>query len=95
MHTLFSEHILSPLPTPVPQCNPFELQFPSSLSNASSTASTQSSPTQNEWLTQHLQSQQRAEAEAANQTSYVSNNHRTYQVRRKDHPKLLFMGLRR
>ncbi|KAK5128922.1 hypothetical protein LTR85_000255 [Meristemomyces frigidus] len=95
MRTLFSENILSPSPTPAPQPNPFELLFPSSLSNASSADSTQSSPRQNEWLTQHLQNQQRAESETSNQANHAANGQRAPYARRKGNPKLLFMGLRR
>ncbi|KAK4545259.1 hypothetical protein LTR36_003439 [Oleoguttula mirabilis] len=95
MRTLFSENILSPSPTPAPQSNPFELLFPSSISTASSADSTQSSPTQNEWLTQHLQNQQRTESETANQANYAANGQQAPNVRRKGNPKMLFMGLRR
>ncbi|KAI6866183.1 ras-related GTP-binding protein-like protein C [Hortaea werneckii] len=76
MHTLFSKDILSPAPTPASQTNPFELLFPSSLSTASSAASTQSSPRQNDWLTQRIQNQQRAEADAVRQGSNASNGDR-------------------
>ncbi|KAK5704768.1 GTP-binding protein gtr2 [Elasticomyces elasticus] len=92
MRTLFSENILSPAPTPVPQQNPFELLFPSTLSNASSSASVQSSPNQHEWLTQHWQNQQRAENDA---TNYGSTGSSAPLTRRKGNPKLLFMGLRK
>lgn len=94
MRTLFSENILSPSPTPLPQPNPFELLFHSS-SNTSSNASTQSSPRQHEWLTQHLQNQQRIESEISNHGSYTSNGQAAQYVRRKGNPKLLFMGLRK
>ncbi|TKA75599.1 hypothetical protein B0A55_06345 [Friedmanniomyces simplex] len=95
MRTLFSENILSPSPTPVPRPNPFELLLPSSVPTASPNASVQSSPRQHEWLTQHSQSQQRAEDDAATQSSYVSDVHRGQYTLRKGNPRLLFMGLRK
>ncbi|EMC92187.1 hypothetical protein BAUCODRAFT_27520 [Baudoinia panamericana UAMH 10762] len=91
MRTLFGENILSPSPTPRPQHNPFELLFHSTASAASSNASTHSSPNQHGWLTQHLQAQQQAERDAADQTTRQPAQH----VKRKGHPKLLFMGLRK
>ncbi|KAK5134512.1 hypothetical protein LTR08_006429 [Meristemomyces frigidus] len=95
MRTLFSENILSPSPARAPPPNPFELLFPSSVSTTSSACSTQSSPRQNEWLTQHLQNQQRSERDAANPFSHASNAPRAHYSRRKGNPKVLFMGLRR
>ncbi|KAK5161153.1 GTP-binding protein gtr2 [Recurvomyces mirabilis] len=95
MRTLFSENILSPSPTPVPQRNPFELHFAtaSSLSHTSSSASTQSSPRQHDLLTQYLQQQQ--QHDESTRTSYESSSDRGHHVRRKGNPKILFMGLKK
>lgn len=95
MRTLFSENILSPSPQPSPQTNPFELHFASSLSKTSTNSSTQSSPKQYEWLTQLVQSQQRADAATTEFPHHEADGHRKPPSRRRGNPKLLFMGPRK
>lgn len=106
MRTLFSENILSPKPTPGPEqkANPFELIFNTGTSSGpsvptSSTASSHSSPKDNDWLTAYYREQRRL----ANQVHIQSNSSDTAQDaasrpchrRRHGNPKVLFMGMRR
>ena len=62
MRTLFSDNIRSPLPSPVTiaRPNPLELTFASSIHTSPSyTASTKSSPKEDEWLTKLRQTHDR------------------------------------
>jgi hypothetical protein len=97
MHTLFSENILSPPPTPAPvrANNPFEWTFQSSNLVPPSTplaSSFGSSSSQNDLLTQFYQNSQPS---ISGETAYDVSATRHAQSRRKGNPKLVFMGTRR
>ncbi|SMR62819.1 unnamed protein product [Zymoseptoria tritici ST99CH_3D1] len=100
MHTLFSENILSPPPTPAPinRSNPFELSYPpTSFPPATPIASSAgSSSSQNDLLTENYQnSQQSISGETAFSFGNDASITRHAPTRRKGNPKLIFMGTRR
>jgi len=94
MNQLFADSIRSPAPAPAPNVNPFDLQFKSSNTTApgsEAASSQQGSPGSDDWLTHRLQSQQRTESDIF----YTHGEQQAPPMRRRGHPRLLFMGMRR